>query len=122
MQCNKSRVGDALGRSLDHIIGRHLHDHRHREAKRLCGLKVDYQLELGRLLDWQVARISPFENLVYVPRRAPKDPIQARTIGNQAARIGEFPEAVDTGKSVVQSKIGELFEMMVHQWIRESNQ
>ena len=26
---------------LDHLVGGHLHDQRHREAERLCGLEVD---------------------------------------------------------------------------------
>ena len=35
-----------------------------REAKRLCGLQIDHQLELGRLFDRQVGRLRTLENLV----------------------------------------------------------
>jgi len=33
-------------------------------AERLCGLQIDHQFELGRLLDRQVGRFSALENLV----------------------------------------------------------
>jgi hypothetical protein len=36
---------------FDHLVGRHLHDQRHRKAKRLGGLEVDEQLELRSLLN-----------------------------------------------------------------------
>jgi hypothetical protein len=37
---------------------------RHFEAERLGRRQVYYQIELGRLLDWQVGRLSPAQNLV----------------------------------------------------------
>jgi hypothetical protein len=40
------------------------------EAERLGGLEIDDQLEPGRLLDRQVGRFGPFENLVNEVSRA----------------------------------------------------
>src|SRR6266704_1652047 len=36
----------------------------HGDAKRLCGLQIDHQFELGRLFDRQVGRLRTLENLV----------------------------------------------------------
>jgi len=42
-----------------------------READLLRGFQIDYQLELRRLLYWQVGGFRPFENLVHECSRAP---------------------------------------------------
>src|SRR6266851_3358876 len=36
------------------------------ETERLGGLEIDDQLELGRLLDWQVCRVGTFQDLINV--------------------------------------------------------
>ena len=36
------------------------------EPQRLGGLEVDYEFKFYRLLNWQIARLFPFENLVNV--------------------------------------------------------
>src|ERR1700682_3554301 len=51
-----------LEQLLDHLVGSHLHNLRHRKAKRLGGLEVGYQIELGRLDDRQVGRLFALEN------------------------------------------------------------
>ena len=42
---------------FDHLVGECEQLVGHVEAKRLSGLEIDHQLELGRLGDWQVAGI-----------------------------------------------------------------
>src|SRR5258708_40293154 len=49
---------------FDHLVGALQQRCRHFDAKRLCGLQIDHQFELGRLLDRQVARLRTLENLV----------------------------------------------------------
>src|SRR5258708_14039007 len=49
---------------LDHRIRPLQERRRDRQAERLGGLEVDDQLELGRLLDGEISRLGPLENLV----------------------------------------------------------
>ena len=39
---------------FDHLVGEYEQRRRHVEAKRPCGLEVDPELELGRLLDCEL--------------------------------------------------------------------
>jgi hypothetical protein len=48
--------------SFDHLVGNREHAGRNREAKRLSGLEVDHQLELGRSQDRQVGGLLALEN------------------------------------------------------------
>src|SRR5881394_693138 len=47
-----------LAHSLDHLVGAGEQRRRHGEAERLGGWKIDYELELGRKLHWQIARLG----------------------------------------------------------------
>ena len=49
---------------LNHLVGAAKQDCWHLQPHRLRRLEIDHQLELGRLLDGQLGRIRPFENLV----------------------------------------------------------
>src|SRR5262249_21495911 len=54
---------DAAKKSLfDHCIGDRDDPWRHLDAERLRRLKVNDQLELGRLPDWQVSRLGALED------------------------------------------------------------
>src|SRR6266498_3207039 len=58
-------------RSLYHLVRAHQGRLGNAQAERSCGLEVDDQIHLGRLLDWNDRRIDPFQNLVDVMRAAP---------------------------------------------------
>src|SRR5260221_14663935 len=45
-------------RSLDHLVGASEQHRWHVEAQRFRGIEVDYQLEFGRLLNWQVGGLG----------------------------------------------------------------
>jgi len=64
MRCNRKAL------LLDHLVGRHLHDQRHREAEHPGGPKIDHQFELGWLHDRQVCRLCALENVPSVDARA----------------------------------------------------
>jgi len=59
-----------LAHSLDHLVGAGKKRWRHREAERLRGLEIDYQVVFGRRLHRQVARLLALEDAVNVTCRA----------------------------------------------------
>src|SRR5579859_4138320 len=58
--------------SLDHLVGSDEERWWDREAQRLCGGKVQYQFEFGRLLDRKVTRLCPPQNLVDIVGGVPE--------------------------------------------------
>ena len=56
---------------------------RDRDAESFRGLQIHHQLELGGLLDWQVARFGAFEDLVHVTRGTPKHRGMVNCVGKQ---------------------------------------
>jgi hypothetical protein len=50
--------------SFDHLVGAGEHRGRNFEAEGLRGRQIDDEIKLGRLLDWQVGRLCPAQNLV----------------------------------------------------------
>jgi hypothetical protein len=59
-------AGDEGPPLLDHLIRLDQHRLRDRQPKRLGGLEIDDELELGRLLDWQVGGLGALQDLIYV--------------------------------------------------------
>src|SRR3990167_7904588 len=58
---------DSRLRSFDDLVGSRPHRRWDRKTERLGGLEVDRKLKRGGLLDRQVGRLSPLENLVHIP-------------------------------------------------------
>jgi hypothetical protein len=58
--------------SLDHLVGASDERRRHGEAKRLCGLEIDDELEFGGCLHGKLAWLLTFQNAVGVFGRPPK--------------------------------------------------
>src|SRR5262245_36411568 len=58
-------VASAASSSLNHLVGAQQNRLRDREAKRGRRLQIDYQLELGRLLYWQIGGFGTLENLIH---------------------------------------------------------
>ena len=48
--------------SLDHLVGAQQERFGNREAERLGGGQIDDEIEFGRLLDRNVARLRPAQN------------------------------------------------------------
>src|SRR5262245_58712556 len=57
---------------------------RNRQTEGLGGLQVDDQRELRRLLDGQLTRLCPIQNLRNIPSSAPMDIERTRTVGDES--------------------------------------
>ena len=51
---------------LDYIVGLGKQQRWYIEAKGLCRLEIDDQFESRRLLDWQLGRLSPLQDIIDV--------------------------------------------------------
>jgi len=69
-------------RLFDHLIGGGEQCLRHGQAKRLCGLKVDYRFVLGRCLHWHVGWLLALEDAVDVAGRTPELVDEIRPVGD----------------------------------------
>src|SRR5262249_27938421 len=79
------RVCSAHGNSLDHLVGAGDQRWWQVEAERLGRLEVDHQLELGWLLDRNIARLGALENAVHVMRHAPHQIEQPHALRHESA-------------------------------------
>src|SRR5262245_15381892 len=75
--------------SLDDLGGPDENHRRHGQAQRFGGLKIDYQLEPGGLLDWQISGLGALEDLSGVHSDLTNRVGEARPIADQAAGAGE---------------------------------
>src|SRR5437773_7719994 len=69
---------------LDDLVRSTKHRLRDRQPERLRGLEVDYQGDLGGLLDGQVGGLGSSQNLVPQIGSAPKSTRESRTVRNEA--------------------------------------
>ncbi len=86
-RCLRETVEHAL---LDHLVRPQQERLRDRQAERPGSLHVDRQLERGRLLDREVSRLSPSENLVQVRRASSVQVRVIRSVGYEPAGIDKF--------------------------------
>src|SRR5262249_5742973 len=71
--------------SFDHFVGNLLKLPRNLKAERLRSLEINRWLELGRLLDWEIARFGALQILVHVYCAAPEQVGHTRAVGHQPA-------------------------------------
>src|SRR5207247_1276572 len=103
-----SKVPEAeVARLFYHLVGAGEQRRWHDDAKRLSGLQIDHQFELGRLLDGQVRRFRSLENLAYVDRGAPIQIRKIRSVGHEAASLDIVPGLEDSRQPMLCREIRE---------------
>ena len=70
---------------FDHLVGDRKYTRRNSQGERLGGLEIDDQLELGWLLDREIAGLRTTQNLVDVVCRAPEPFRGAWSVGHERA-------------------------------------
>jgi hypothetical protein len=80
---------------FDHLVNERQHGLRDAQPERLRGLDVDHELELGRLLNWQIAGVSALQDAIDVPCCLAELFRQIGTIGNEAARFRKDGTGID---------------------------
>src|SRR5262245_11435157 len=99
--------------SFNHLVGAGEQRRRYGEAKHLRGHQIDDEVEFGRLLDRNVGRFRPAQNLVDMLRRTPVEMHVVDAIGYKTSSLYELTRAVNCRqasalcKSVDTSSIGE---------------
>src|SRR5262245_11136078 len=101
MRCSTSHCGrrpalDARPRtcSLDELIGPRQKRWWDRDAKGLRSIDVDDQLELRWLLDREIGRLCPTQNLVDIFSDASEQVRKVCSVAHQASRIDVLPKTM----------------------------
>src|SRR6476660_5204725 len=100
MQCNKrcplwANSGHS-GQLLDDLVGAREQRGRHRDAKCLSGLEVDYQVVLGRNLNRKIGWLLALEDSINIASRSPVLFQHTRPIRDEAAAGDKEPLEVNS--------------------------
>src|SRR5262249_49798024 len=86
--------------SFDHLVGADEYRRRNVEAKRLRGLEIDDEIELGGLHHRQIGRLRTFENPADVDAGLAIGVRKVRSIAHQTTACGVLPQIVDRGNRI----------------------
>jgi hypothetical protein len=93
------------------LIGAHKQRVWHGQTECLCSLEIYHQLELGRLLHWQIGGPLASQYSIDIPRRTSKLIDVIRAIGNQAALVGEEPSRIHRRQVVASRQLEDQIAM-----------
>ena len=94
--------------SFDHLVGTRYHCLRKGDPERLGSLEINHQLKLGRLLDWQVRWLRPFQDAVDLGRGLPVQVEQVIAVGHEPAVRNKKSIGVYRGQAVLRRERNDL--------------
>jgi hypothetical protein len=92
---DEAREVDDLAESFDHLIRPREQRRRDREVEGLGGLQIDDQLELGWLIDGEIARFGSFQDPIHKHSSAALRVSKARPIRDEGTCLGTLPIALN---------------------------
>src|SRR5216684_2341375 len=98
------RTSLRLAHSLDHLVGAGEQHVWNGDSQRLRCREVDYQLELGWLLDRDIAGLRPAQNLVDQVGSASEQSREVRSVGHESPSLGKIASSEDRRQPCVQCK------------------
>src|SRR3954451_19038895 len=96
---------------FDHLVGTSEHRGRYGEAKRLGGLQVDGQLKSCGLIDWNVTRFCPVQDLVHVIRETLGEFDEIGRISHQPTQIHIVVVWIADRKTVSRGQSNDQYSM-----------
>src|SRR5260370_41230653 len=97
--------------SLENLVGTAGQRQRNGDAERTGGLQVDEHLDFGRLLHWQISRLSTFKNAPGIDSDEAMCFRHVGPVAHQASGRSELAPLVDRGNRVLNRQGGELLGM-----------
>src|SRR4029079_9155869 len=88
--------------SLDHLVGAGEQRGRNLDFERGCGGQVEYEIELGWLLDWQIAWLRATQDLIEILGCASEEVNRAWPIGHETTRSEKVADTVNRWQSCAQ--------------------
>src|SRR5262249_601175 len=92
------------------------------EAENLGGLQIDYQFELGRPLNRQIAGIRTLQDAIDVPCRLAELFRQISSVSDEAAGFRKDGTGVDRWNAGVGSQRNDRFTICIVEYVRHHNE
>src|SRR6266540_1811106 len=105
------------GASFDHLVGSHLHDHRHGKAERPRRFEIDDQLELGRLHYGQIRWLGALENPTHVNAGFAVSIAEIGCVAHEATIHNKFAPEVHRRNFMARCERDELFAAAIEDGI-----
>src|SRR5262249_22039981 len=102
---------------FDHFVGAQQESFRYFKTERLGSRQIDGKIELGRLLDRDVGRLRPAQNLVDIVGGAPVQVREVCSIGHQASRFDVVVLAVHRRQSRAQRQGVDANPVGSYEWV-----
>src|SRR5262249_39022351 len=97
---------------FDHLVGGGENRIRHGHAEGLGGLEIDDELEPGRQLDRQLARLGTIENAIDIGGRTPVAVGEVLAVADQSSGLYVLPEREDRRPPVLECELRDSLALL----------